>query len=1025
MVAIQDDIAEGRAAGVPWDAINSQLQDKTPAELGYQSDQGLKDQLAVSAARNKALDQVPVPNELHPATRQAYADALITGETTGPDHFADLYHGTDHPPVKGMSGLLPSHADLTDHAIAITHDAELPLTADFISQTKANLADAWAATGIPPADLYQAATHNPAVSDALTRPPSLPPEPVEPPKETGTFDPLGTTYSHLTEKGLPASEEEGVAAASEMMAPAIKDFIKKGIAGELGVPSAMEALSNPDIKTSAKALDLALSFGPGAIGNGIAGFFRTTAQMAAGAEKTAVKEATKGIIREQAGLARQQVAQASAALEDFRGDINKELPAYQTWLQADPAVRQGMPRPLVQNLVDHIEGRSTGVKLDPKSPFAPVADQIRDIYQDLRHTIENDYPDILGSFHDDYYRHMWADPTKSDRLIGGGRMGSGASTQMRTIPTLSDGIDRGLMPRIPDPIDNTIHYVTGMRNFIAQQETLRLGREHGYVKYSPDGQPPTDGWVALNGRSSEKNFIYQDAAGEDKIGTQTAFAHPGYAGPYNNWVGKGFHEYPMVGAIYDKLQYGANMLTGLKLAMSGYHAFNIAQESAVAGLADGIGNLAHGELADAVKQIIPSATILPQPVKQFVKGKALQEQYLGIKDHGPEMEQLSDLYARAGGRAAPASQVGMIGQDNAMQRGFNVWNPSKWVENAQKEFADLKFAMRDNPDNTALTSGLLKGGRVAAEVGSWLGQTMSGVMKPLFENAIPKIKNAAFADEMSSWLKANPMASKDVQLGMARKLVDSMDDRFGELIQDNLFWPRWVKQSLNLATISVGWEFGTMRAFGGAVKDIASGDLLSPRARWLYSFPLTMGIMGSAYQYAKTGTLPTQSDTPIHDLIAPRTGGTVTYGKGTYPERAQMPGYQKDPEQWYFALRNAPDYTMIPPAAMGIAFNKLSPMWRLGYAGMTGKDPFTGDVIHSHPELPGWKDYANFVLKEAATPIGIGQLSERREGTNISSGERMAGLRATGQNLADPGGAQGFQQFLFQKAQKAAQQHED
>ncbi len=1020
---IQDDIAESRAAGVPWDAINSQLQDKTPAELGYQPDQGLKDQLTYSAARDKALDQTPdvKPGELHPGTRQAYADALITGETTGPDHFADLYHGAGHPPVEDMTALLPSHADFTDHAVALTHDAELPLTADFIRQTKANLADAWAQTGMSPAALYQAAVNNPLVSDALTRPPPIPPAPVEQPKETGTFDPVA---SHLTEKGLPASEEEGAAAASEMMAPVVRDVLKKGIAGELGIPSAMEALADPNIKTSEKAITMALSFGPGAIAHGIDSFFRTSEQIAASADKAAAKAFTTGTIREQTGLARQQTAQASAALEDFRGDINKELPAYQTWLQADPAARVGMPTPLIQNLVDHIEGKSTGVTLDPKSPFAPVADKIRDVYKDLRTTIETDYPDILGSFHDDYYRHMWSDPSKSDRVIAGGRMGSGASTQMRVIPTISEGIDQGLIPRIPDPIDNTIHYVTGMRNFIAQQATLDLGKEHGYVKYSPDGQPPVDGWVALNGRSSEKNFIYQDANGEDKIGTQTAFAHPGYAGPYNNWVGKGFHEYPLAGAIYDKLQYGANMLTGLKLGMSGYHAFNIAQESAVAGLADGMGNLAHGELADAMKQILPSVTILPQPVKQFVKGKAFQEQYLGIKDHGPEMQELTDLYARAGGRAVPGSQVGLTGQDNALQRGFDVWNPSKWQGNAQKEAADIKFAMRDNPDNTALTSGLLKGGRVASEVGSWLGQTMSGIVKPLFENAIPKIKNAAFADEMSSWLKANPMAGPDAQLGMARKLVDSMDDRFGELIQDNLFWPRWVKQSLNLATISVGWEFGTLRAFGGAVKDIASGDLLSPRARWLYSFPITMGAMGSAYQYAKTGTLPTQTDTPIHDLISPRTGGTVKFGNATYPERAQLPGYQKDPEQWYSALRNAPDYTQVPPAALGIAFNKLSPMWRLGYAGVTGKDPFRGDVIHSHPDIPGWKDYANFVLKEAATPIGIGQLSERREGTNISSAERMSGIRASGESIEAPGAAQAYQKMIFEKAQANARRNE-
>lgn len=1038
-----ENIPEAGATDITLPDVDVQAQASDRALLGYKETTGLQSDLKIGAARNAAHDEafdVKPGDPLPPQLRQTYADAVVSRETIGPDEFSDIYHASGHPPIEGLAGMLPSHEDLDNHALGITHDAELPLIPEFLDQVKANLADAWAQTGMSTHDLYVAAVNNPAISDALTSPPPPPPEPVEMPKESGAFDPLmhgasavanfvGNIPGFVQDRAHEIVRDLGNTPLPKDIADAVETF-KSELAEQAKTPMSLE-LKPGDVE---KAMSIALATG-GALRvvGSIKGMFRTSAQMAAGAEKAAAKEFVQGTVREQTGLARRDIAQASAKLEEYRGDINKALPEYQDWLAGDALTRSQVPRPMIQNLNDYMEGRSTGAALDPKSPFAPVADAIRDIYKDIRNTIETNYPDTLRSFYDDYVRHMWTDPAKADRLMGGGRMGSGASTKMRTIPTISDGIDLGLVPRDPDPISNTIQYVDSMRKFIAQQETLRLGQEHGYVQYSMGGGPPEAGWKALSGRGSAKNFIYQDANGVDQVGTQQAYAHPGFAGSYNNWVGKGFHESPILGKIYDKMQYAANMLTGLKLGLSGYHAFNIAQESAVAGLADGIGNIAHGELADAIKQIIPSATIFPQPVKQFLRGKAFQEQYLGIKDHGPEMERIVDLYTRGGGRATPIN-IGLIGQDNAMQRGFDVWNPTKWSENAQKEWGDLKFAARDNPDNTALTSGLLKGGRVASEVGSWVGQTMSGVVKPLFENAIPKIKNAAFADEMSSWLKANPMASQDAQVRMARKLVDSMDDRFGELIQDNLFWPRWIKQSLNLATISVGWEYGTLRAFGGAAKDIASGDLLSPRARWLYSFPLTMGIMGSAYQYAKTGTLPTQTDTPIHDMIAPRTGGTVTYfakdtpeGKAyphQFPERAQLPGYQKDPEQWYSALRNAPDYTQIPPAALNIGFNKLSPMWRLGYGVATGKDPFTGTVIRAHPDVPGWKDYANFVLKEAVTPIGIGQLSERRKGTNVSDPERMMGLRPIGQNLAAPESAEQYHKFLFEKAQKEAQDRE-
>jgi hypothetical protein len=150
--------------------------------MGYQDDQNLKDRLSFSAARNNALD---TPIELKrgdarpTAVRQAYADAMITGETIGPDHFAKAYHDAGHPAVEDMTAQLPDHADFTDHALAITNDAGLPLTAEFFQQTKTNLLDAWATTGITPNELYVAAVNDPRLSDALTNPPPPPPEPAE------------------------------------------------------------------------------------------------------------------------------------------------------------------------------------------------------------------------------------------------------------------------------------------------------------------------------------------------------------------------------------------------------------------------------------------------------------------------------------------------------------------------------------------------------------------------------------------------------------------------------------------------------------------------------------------------------------------------------------------------------------------------------------------------------------------------------------------------------------------------------
>ncbi len=1078
----QDLMSEARAAGHSWDDINTALaehqqnamdqgwsQRDIADRMGYQADNGLADRLGATAARDKALGQqveLKAGDAIPAAIRGAYADALMTGETTGPDHFAGLYNAA-HPAIEDLPAQLPSHEDFTDHSIGITQDAGLPLTADFLAQTKMNLMDAWAETGLTPHDLYVRALHDANLSDALTTPQPPPPAPVEaPPAEKGFFDPLinaakavGNFIKSIDQATAPAGigeladviggagkaigEDIGTLASPIIEAAKIPGEVY--LHGEAGSPE-MEGQAR-EFASVFGALKPTVPAGALSAGLDIAGSikgqFRTPTQMAADAAKGEAKEFVQGTVREQTGLARQQIAQASNQLEEFRGQINKALPEFQDWTALDATGRAGQPRPMIANILGHMEGVPGGPRIDPASPFAPVADALRDIYTDIKSDIETNHPDMLNAFHEDYYRYLWSDPRQADKLLGPARMGSTAPGSLPGIATISKGLDMGLTPKVLDPIDNAVHFISGMRNFVAQQETLRLGLDHDYVKYSATGAPE-DGWTALKGRSSEKNFIAQDAEGNDVASTMRAYAAPGFAGSYNNWVGKGFYEYPTLGKIYDGLQYTANMLTGLKLGMSGFHAFNIAQETAIAGFANTINGAAHGigdaargdfassmsEFGQAIGQAAPSIPVLPKVGMQLYKGDKFTSQYLGIKDYGPEMQQLTDLYAAAGGRATGGGQ-GLIGQDNAMGRSFNVWNPTKWLQDSKGIGSAFKEAARDNPDSTNLVSGLLKAGRVSLAVPATVGHLMSGLVAPMFEEAIPRIKNAAFADEMSAWLQRNPNATRDVQLGVARKLVDSMDDRFGELVQDNLFWPKMVKQSLNLATISIGWEYGTIRAFGGAAGDIlkgagglATGDmgaaaegLLSTRARWLYSLPVTMGIMGSAYQYMKTGQLPTQTNTPFLDLVAPRTGGTVPSGAGSYPERAQTPGYQKDAEQWHTLMMNTPSWQQYPAALLGQAFNKLNPLWRLGYGAVTDKNPFFGTILNEHPGLEGWKDYAKWVGEELS-PIVFGQ--DRKRGTNITMGEQIAGLHPIGQAIANADAAKSFQQILLEREQTNA-----
>src|SRR5262249_58404459 len=69
--------------------------------------------------------------------------------------------------------------------------------------------------------------------------------------------------------------------------------------------------------------------------------------------------------------------------------------------------------------------------------------------------------------------------------------------------------------------------------------------------------------------------------------------------------------------------------------------------------------------------------------------------------------------------------------------------------------------------------------------------------------------------------KVKHNASYTEKLAMARKIVDSADNRLGEMIQDNIFWRKGLKQSAMLAMLSYSWNMGGIREIGGGIRDIA------------------------------------------------------------------------------------------------------------------------------------------------------------------------------------------------------------
>lgn len=725
------------------------------------------------------------------------------------------------------------------------------------------------------------------------------------------------------------------------------------------------------------------------------------------------RDISQALIRSARGQADRIIAAQGAKLDEYRKTVNKLLPEYEKQIRLGPMGNlAGNP---IHEMLKYIEGRSAGATMDPKSELFPVANAIRDVYQTMRSFIEQSLPD-MKNFYDDYYRHLWTDPRKADRVFGVGPQGSGSSLNLRTIPTLAEGIEKGLMPKFLNPIDNTTHYVAGMAYHLAARDVLSRAENAGHVVYGASN--PNIGWEQLNGAGATKAVPMTRADGTTTAMIQNAYGSPGFARSYNYWVGKGFYGMPGGSPWYTRMQYFANAMTGFLLALPGYHTTAIAQETAVNGIANGIGAISRGQMARGLYGIGMSTPVLPEVVRQTLRGSDLYKSYLDLNSNDEAM----NLFVNAGGRMGPRQDVYRMGDAQSVFK--SIAEGSLRIELKQ----DLRHVLGTDEEAPG-TRAALVGPRLVGLVGKEVGRVLNTISAPLFDHMIPNIKAGVTFDALQSWIDANPTAGREAKLAMARRIVNSVDDRFGEMNQDNLFWPKAVKQALNLLTVSVGWEFGSLRAAGIAGNNTDTRFTMD-RLRWLVSLPIVNGIMGSIYQYLKTGTTPWETTTPLLDTQFPRTGGhTLQYGQYV-PERVAIPGYpDKDFSQWYKLGLNAPDWIkMAQDTAKGI-MQKGNPAVQTLSDFLFGEDEIGHKVSHlpmqalhypfNQPDIYNlkrnmptgtqWmipKEFPQYMsdLWGHMMPIFLQAASRTERGSHITGVDRMLGVREAPGFVDNPAG---------------------
>lgn len=653
----------------------------------------------------------------------------------------------------------------------------------------------------------------------------------------------------------------------------------------------------------------------GKIVGGLKGVGEFTQKLFAPATRGDSAKATAGIIRENASdLARQK-----DIAEEFFSKAEKAMDA--------------LPKEEKFNFIHTIE--SGGEQPTP---------EFRALHKDLSGILEQDRKDVLKTgktvgFIEDYFPHIWKKPNEAEQAFGkvyGKRPlgGSGAFRKQRVIPTIKDGLELGLEPVTDNPVRLALLKHYEMRRFIHGQNIIEEMKDNGLAKFVRSGRSAPEGWIPINDKIAR---VMQYSAKEKGLIQRGSYYAPEHAGTViNNYLSPGLKG----NILFDTVRALGNVLNQVQLGLSAFHLSFTSNDAIVSRGALMLEQSSRGEIGKVVTSVA-KGEIISAPVQSYLTGSKLLGEWLKPGSQGEEMGAVLEALKAGGGRV----KMDQFYKNSSVESFWNALHGG----NLPKAAILSPFALTE-----------------------W---GASGIM----EDVVPKQKLGTFfymaKEELEHLASPGESLMQTVQKVPRQQLRDvmgrawdSVDNRLGQMVYDNLFWHRTLKDTMMVSVRSLGWNLGTFRELGGGAYDtakmalrLASGKSIEMTPRMAYSFtlPAVVAAEGAMYQYLHTGEGPKE----LKDYFFPRTGKTRPDGT---PERVSLPSYVKDVAA--FSMR--PGQTLM---------HKAHPELAMVYDMIKNEDFFGVKIRNEEdPIVTQMKDEAEYVAKQFI-PFSFRNLMERKK----------------------------------------------
>lgn len=555
---------------------------------------------------------------------------------------------------------------------------------------------------------------------------------------------------------------------------------------------------------------------------------------------------------------------------------------------------------------------------------------------------------------DDYMPHIWKDPNKATNYYAGAGSrrpleGSKSFMKQRTIPTTADGIAAGLEPVTTDPVELTMLKLREMDRYILGQDVFREMKANGNAKFYRPGDVP-DGWVKLDDKIAKVTQAVPTTNAAGNPGAPLFVDRGAYYAPesaarvFNNYLSPGLRG----NGAYDLAAFANNSLNQAQLGLSAFHLMFTAVDSTVGKLALAGEYLSQGKVGKAFLNTAKAATPLYSPIENIIKGNRIAKAYRNPALATGEMAQMIDALQAGGGRVH-----------------MDSFYKNSSVESFWK----------------ALKTGNYPGAALRA-----FPAAIEMAAKPLMEYTVPRMKLGAFSDLARMEMERLPAgASAAERRAVMGKAWDSVDNRLGQMVYDNLFWNKTLKDLGMISTRSLGWNLGTIRELGGAIGDTATsvgriksrGPLITHKMAYAAALPATMALYGAMYQYMMTGKGPEE----LKDYFQPQTNEEG--------DRVQFPSYLKDVEHYY----TKPGVTLS---------HKMGPLWS-GLRDMMFNEDFYGNEIKNptDPLVMQAGQEAAFIGNQFLPFAMKGNPNKKDEETTAEKVRRFIGILPASQEYSE------------------------